>query len=82
MKIKVKLFASYREKVGRRELELDLTTRPSSLDVWQKLVAEFPPLRDVHGVLPLIAVNQKYVAPEAALSEGDEVAFFPPVSGG
>lgn len=40
------------------------------------------PLIDPHSGLLLIALNREYVGPQRALSDGDELALFPPVSGG
>jgi len=47
--------------------------------LWDALVAERPEL----GRVPVrFAVNEGYVEPSHRLADGDEVAFFPPVSGG
>ena len=76
MRITVKLFAGLRERAGesKRELELDAGARVA--DVWQPLgLGEEP-----EGLL--YAVNKEYAPPERRLSEGDEVALIPPVSGG
>jgi len=76
VRVVVRLFAGLREQagVGRRELELGETA--SVADVWPALgLGEEPP-----GLL--YAVNRAYAARETALSDGDEVALIPPVSGG
>jgi MoaE-MoaD fusion protein len=76
VRITVKLFAGLRERAGEseRELELDAGTRVS--DVWRSLgLGEEP-----EGLL--YAVNKEYAPPDRRLSEGDEVALIPPVSGG
>ena len=87
--IKVRLFANLREIVGERELFLDSTTVNGVLDL---LTSIKPELRDVlfeEGALrPYITVlvNGRNIneidGVMSALSEGDEVAIFPPVSGG
>jgi len=87
--IKVRLFANLREIVGERELFLDSTTVSGVLDL---LTSIKPELRDVlfeEGALrPYITVlvNGRNIneidGVMSALSEGDEVAIFPPVSGG
>ena len=48
---------------------------------WEQLIAEFPAMA---GYTPAVscAVNEEYARFGAALGEGDEVAFLPPVSGG
>ncbi len=87
--IKVRLFANLREIVGERELFLDSTTVSGVLDL---LTSIKPELRDVlfeEGALrPYITVlvNGRNIneidGMMSALSEGDEIAIFPPVSGG
>ena len=77
MKIKVKFFASLRDRIGRSEESLDLESASVTVaDVWSKVAEESIP----DGVL--IAVNMEYTDGGHSLSEGDEVAFFPPVTGG
>ena len=87
--IKVRLFANIREIVGERELFLDSVTVSGVLDL---LTSIKPDLQDVlfeDGALrPYITVllNGRNITEidgvMSALSEGDEVAIFPPVSGG
>ena len=50
-------------------------------DVWRGLVAEFPEMARYDSSISS-AVNADYAKMAAAVSEGDEVAFLPPVSGG
>lgn len=87
--VKVRLFANIREIVGERELFLDSTTVSGVLDM---LTSIKPDLRDVlfedDTLRPYITVllNGRNITEidgvMSALSEGDEVAIFPPVSGG
>ncbi len=81
MKIRVKLFASYREIVGKHEFVLEMkdgTTLSSLLDDLKKRYPKLGSLTD-----PIIAsVNKKYAREDVVLKEGDEVALLPPVSGG
>jgi molybdopterin synthase sulfur carrier subunit len=77
MKVKVKVFASLRERLGFAERELDVTAGSTVTDLWA-MVAGSPELpADV-----LAAVNMDYAKGNAVLTPGDEVAFFPPVTGG
>ncbi len=77
MKIKVKFFASLRDRIGRSEESLDLEGSAVTVaDVWSEVVEESIP----DGIL--IAVNMEYTDGSHSLNEGDEVAFFPPVTGG
>lgn len=80
MRVKVKLFSSFREIVGHNELELDFNGLTAA-QLWEQLVTQFPELAKV-GEAKVIAVNQEHSEPDAILKESDEVAFFPPVSGG
>lgn len=50
-------------------------------DVWRALVAEFPEMARYDSSISS-AVNAEYAKMAAAVSEGDELAFLPPVSGG
>jgi molybdopterin synthase sulfur carrier subunit len=85
MKVKVLFFASLREQLGRAAEELELPAGVSTVaglrahlvargGAWGTALADARRLR--------AAVNQDMAAPDAALRAGDEVAFFPPVTGG
>lgn len=78
-------FAWLRAKIGTAEEELALPSQVSdvkSLLEWLKSrgpgYAEA--LKDLGTVR--VAVNQDYVGPEHKIADGDEVAIFPPVTGG
>ncbi len=76
MRITVKLFAGLRERAGESERDVELDSGARVADVWQPLgLGEEP-----EGLL--YAVNKAYAPPDRRLSEGDEVALIPPVSGG
>jgi len=75
MAITVKFFASLRERVGHDEVVLDAAATAG--DAWAATTG--------CQAMPentLVAVNMEYAGIETALSDGDEVAFFPPVTGG
>lgn len=55
--------------------------RATVADLWQALRATYPALAPYEGAIA-IAVNQSFASPSTSLSEGDEVALLPPVSGG
>ena len=81
MKVRVRLFASYREAVGAPTVDLVLDDAGGGEAVWAALVARYPGL----GRLPApsgYAVNDEYVGGLHPLRENDEVALIPPVSGG
>jgi len=77
MSIKVLFFASLRDEMGRGEDDVDAANATSVADVW-KAVADG---KEMPSNL-LMAVNQDYVNAEASVQDNDEVAFFPPVTGG
>ena len=83
MTIHVRLFASIRETVGMASLAVD--AHPATVAALRdELVARGPVWSDALGRhRPVRAsVNQVMVDEGAPLSPGDEVAFFPPVTGG
>ena len=84
MKIDVLLFARVREQLGTPRVETELAEGSSLQQLIEILVAEHGPLwREVLGVENVIrAVNQVVSDGDVILSDGDEVAFFPPVTGG
>lgn len=77
MSIQIKFFASLREDVGFGDAELEATEVRSVADVWQKLVGDKSMPENT-----LVAINMDYVDVDSEVSDGDEVAFFPPVTGG
>ena len=81
MQIRVKLFASVKDIVGRREVVLDLPEGITAAGLLERFAADYPGLRGLAPSL-LLAVNREYVEGNRVLAEGDEVAFIPPVSGG
>ena len=85
MKIRVLYFASVREKLGKDAEEIELPAGVSTIaglrshlqtrgGAWAEALADNRLLRT--------AVNQDMAQPAAAIKPGDEVAFFPPVTGG
>jgi molybdopterin synthase catalytic subunit len=76
MRIVVKLFAGLRERAAWGEREVELPDGARVADVWEALELENEP----SGLL--YAVNKEYADADRRLSEGDEVALIPPVSGG
>lgn len=85
MKIRLLYFASLREQLGIAGEELELPQGVRTVGAlrahlrgrgpaWQAALAEGKSLR--------VAVNQEMAQPAASLAEGDEVALFPPVTGG
>ena len=79
--IRVLFFGAARDVVDANQLELSLDAPATVSSAFQKLVASFAPL-ERFGRSLLFAVNQEYATPETVLRDKDELAIFPPVSGG
>lgn len=81
MLVTVKFLASYAEEVGEDEVDLMLPHASTVADLLEQVRDKFPRWgRMVEQ--PLVARNLEYVRAEQLLEDGDEVAIFPPVSGG
>ncbi len=77
MSIKVRYFASLKESVGRAEDNLAFVDEVTVAQIWKQA--------NNNKILPeniLAAVNMEYVTFDSLVRDGDEVAFFPPVTGG
>ena len=79
MNVRVLLFGSVREALGVKDLDVELDAGSTVADL-RALLAERHELFSRTKLLA--AVNRETVEEDAALAEGDEVAFLPPVSGG
>ena len=77
MSIKVRYFASLKESVGRSEDDLTFTSLLTVNEVWNRANLGKPLPGNI-----LAAVNMDYVELDNIVRDGDEVAFFPPVTGG
>ncbi len=77
MSITIRYFASLKENIGRSEETLPYPGQISVRDVWSMA----NPNRPLPDNL-LAAINMDYVDLDSVVQEGDEVAFFPPVTGG
>ena len=78
MKINVKYFASLRELMGEANIEIEVDENTSVNDLWQMVTRN----KNIELENVMMAVNMEYVKPEYLLKKEDEVAFFPPVTGG
>ncbi len=83
--IRLMYFANLRETVGQSDEELELDGSINNLgelrdwickrgEPWQSALAD--------GQRLMMAVNQELARPDTVIADGDEVAFFPPVTGG
>jgi molybdopterin converting factor subunit 1 len=81
VRIPVALFARYREAVGRGRVEVEVAEGATVEDVWTALAAAHPTLTRYRRHT-LFAVGTDYVPATHRVRAGEEVACFPPVSGG
>jgi molybdopterin converting factor subunit 1 len=78
MRVRMRFFALLREQLGPG-VDRQVASRTTVGALWRALVTERPGLADV----PVrFAVNGSYVPASHRLADGDELAVFPPVSGG
>lgn len=77
MTIKVLFFASLRESMGRAEDILPADAGATVAELWEHAGGQRIDLDRL-----LCAVNMEYASPDSPVRDGDEVAFFPPVTGG
>lgn len=75
--IKVKYFARIREEMGRAEDQVEFRPGLKVSDIWNQASGD-----EAIPEAMLVAVNMEHVKGDPELKEGDEVAFFPPVTGG
>ena len=77
MSITVQFFASLREEIGQQQISLPYENTVDVLGVWKQATeGKSMPANT------LCAINMEYVNSDAMVNDGDEVAFFPPVTGG
>lgn len=84
MRLNLLYFASLRERLQCYAEQLDLPDSVTTIDALRAhLAARGEPWTALLEVQSLkAAINQQMAGPEAQLANGDEVAFFPPVTGG
>jgi molybdopterin synthase catalytic subunit len=79
--VRLLYFGAAREEAGREEEQLEVCAPATAASVFEEVLNAHPALRRFGRSL-LVAVNEEYAGAEAAVGAGDEVAIFPPVSGG
>ena len=81
MHVTVRLFARLRDLVGTGELHHEIADGATVAAVWESLVREHAAIAPYADSMSC-AVNAEYARMTTPVSDGDEVAFLPPVSGG
>lgn len=82
IQVRVLFFGAARETVGAEEVQLDLLPPATVASAFEELLAVYPALRERFGRSLLFAHNQEYAPRDREVRAGDELAVFPPVSGG
>jgi molybdopterin converting factor subunit 1 len=81
MKIKIVLFASLREYVGAKTIELEVPAETTVAGLKKLLVEKYPRMLPAQDSI-MTAINREYAAAGQVIPGGAEIALFPPVSGG
>ena len=81
IKVRVLFFGAARDAVGHEQIEVELESPISADGARANLLSRYPSLQRFGNSL-LFAVNQQYAQSDREIFEGDELAVFPPVSGG
>ena len=81
LKLSIRLFASLKERVGASQISIEVNQPATVSDLLDEVVRVYP------GIQPylkttLISVNREFASRSQPISQGDEIALFPPVSGG
>ncbi|HKB06744.1 MAG TPA: MoaD/ThiS family protein [Candidatus Polarisedimenticolia bacterium] len=79
MRISVMLFARYREAAGARSIEVEVPANATLADVWAGVRSKVPALREER---PMFSCDRVYAREDQAVTGREEIAVFPPVSGG
>lgn len=81
--VTVKFFAGFREKAGKGEIELDVMEKTSLTKIVEILEKRIPDLGKLaEEGSAIIAVNREVADLDSIIKNEDEIAIFPPVSGG
>ncbi len=81
MRVRVLFFGILKDIVGRPEESLEIDPHSTLASLFDTYAARFETLRDKRPSI-LFARNREFATPETTLTENDEIAFLPPVSGG
>jgi molybdopterin converting factor subunit 1 len=80
-KVNILFFATLRDKIGARKLELDLPMEATVGELKDLLVQDHPALLSMREHI-MAAINREYAGDEQVIPPQAEIALFPPVSGG
>ncbi|BCY18167.1 MAG: MoaD/ThiS family protein [Chloroflexi bacterium] len=79
--LNILLFASLKERMGKSQIMVQVNDGCSLAEFQSALFAQYPELQPFSRNM-IVSVNQNFAGPEHRIYQGDEIALFPPVSGG
>ncbi len=81
MKLEIKLFATLRDQAGANRVTVSVAEPATVATLLEAMAAAYPHMAELLPIA-LVSVNKSYASLETAVTPQDEVALFPPVSGG
>ena len=81
IQVQIRAFASLRQALGKAQLTLNVPANTTVAGLLERLGNDYPSAAPLLARV-VVAINQNYAEPSQLLAENDQVAVFPPVSGG
>jgi molybdopterin synthase sulfur carrier subunit len=81
MRIKILFFATLRDYVGAKTIDLEVPSQTTVVGLKELLVKKYPKMRSSQNTI-MAAINREYAADDQEIPFNSEIALFPPVSGG
>ena len=81
MKIDVTLFATLKEMESKKQINIEISEPATVARLLAEVSNQYPQIKNSSGNI-LVSINQEFASRDQIIVIGDEVAMFPPVSGG